>query len=110
MVVRFSDRVADYIREKKWHPSQKLRELKDGELEMTLTLSSLVEVRRWILNWGRDARAVAPRELVEEVRAEAGAVLRQYDGESGETEAGGRPPRRAGRRERGFCGGRCGRG
>ena len=56
---------------------------------MTLTLSSLVEVRRWILNWGRDARAVAPRELVEEVRAEAGAVLRQYDGESGEAETGG---------------------
>lgn len=89
VVVRFSDRVADYIREKKWHPSQKLRELKDGELEMTLTLSSLVEVRRWILNWGRDARAVAPRELVEEVRAEAEAVLRQYDGESGEAETGG---------------------
>jgi proteasome accessory factor B len=75
VVLRFDERVADYIREKKWHPSQKLRSLANGEVEMQMTLSSLVEVERWILQWGGGARVLAPRMLKENVRAAAGKIL-----------------------------------
>src|SRR5206468_1027562 len=44
VVIRFHESVADYIREKKWHPSQELRPLKDGGVELRLKLSSLSEV------------------------------------------------------------------
>ncbi len=69
--IQFSEWVADYIREKKWHPSQKLQELPEGRVELQLDLSSLVEIQRWVLGWGGDAVVLEPRELVEAVRAAA---------------------------------------
>ena len=77
VLIRFSERVAEYIREKKWHPSQKLRVLKNGELELQMTLSSMVEVQRWILQWGGDARVTAPKELKNSIRTAAQSILKQ---------------------------------
>ena len=76
VVLRFAPRAADYIREKKWHPSQSLRALKDGGVELKLKLSSLGEVQRWVLSWGGDAQVVRPPELAESVRQAAEAILR----------------------------------
>jgi len=76
VVIRFNARVADYIREKKWHPSQQLRELKGRGVELRMKLSSLVEIERWILSWGGDAKVLKPRELVEAVRKSAEAILK----------------------------------
>jgi len=75
VVIRFTARAADYIREKKWHPSQVLRDLKDGGAELKMKLSSLAEVQRWVLSWGGDAKVLKPRELVESVRAAAQKIL-----------------------------------
>ncbi|MGD0746167.1 MAG: WYL domain-containing protein, partial [Verrucomicrobiota bacterium] len=75
VVIRFNARVADYIREKKWHESQQLRELKGGGVELRLKLSSLVEIERWILSWGGDAKVLKPRELAETVRQAARRIL-----------------------------------
>jgi proteasome accessory factor B len=75
VVIRFTPRAADYIREKKWHPSQELRDLKNGAAELTLKLSSLAEVERWVLSWGGDARVLKPRELAESVHAAARKIL-----------------------------------
>lgn len=75
VVLRFTPRAADFIREKKWHESQELRELKDGGLELKLKLSSLAEVERWVLSWGGEATVIKPRELIESVRAAAGKIL-----------------------------------
>lgn len=77
VVVRFDARVADYVREKKWHESQKLRELKGGAVELTLKLSSLIEIERWILGWGGDATVIKPAELKESVREAARRILSQ---------------------------------
>src|SRR5580693_683829 len=79
VVIRFNARAADYIREKKWHPSQTLRDLKDGGAELKMKLSSLAEVQRWVLSWGGDAEVLRPRELVESVREAAQAILKQPD-------------------------------
>jgi proteasome accessory factor B len=75
VILRFNPRAADYIREKKWHESQQLRELKGGGVELKLKLSSLVEIERWILSWGGDAKVVRPRELAESVRSAAKKIL-----------------------------------
>jgi len=75
VVIRFNDRAADYIREKKWHPSQTLRELKGGGAELKMKLSSLAEVQRWVLSWGGDAAVLKPGELVEAVKQSAKKIL-----------------------------------
>ena len=74
VVIRFNEMVADYIREKKWHASQHLKNLSNGGVELSLRLSSLVEVQRWILSWAGNAQVVAPEELKKAVQA-AGARI-----------------------------------
>ncbi|PYJ60964.1 MAG: DNA-binding protein [Verrucomicrobia bacterium] len=75
VVIRFDELVSDYIREKRWHPSQQLIELEDGGVELRLKLSSLAEIQRWILSWGGQACALAPAELVESLKAAARMIL-----------------------------------
>jgi predicted DNA-binding transcriptional regulator YafY len=69
--VVFARDLARYIRERLWHPSQKLRDLDDGRLELTLRVADTLEVRRWILGYGVQAEIVEPDSLREALRAEA---------------------------------------
>ena len=79
-MIRFNQRAADFIREKKWHGSQRLRDLKDGGVELSMSLSSLREVERWVLSWGGDAVVRRPAELAESVRQAARRILQTSPG------------------------------
>ena len=74
-MIRFQPSAATYIREKRWHPSQELRELKSGGLELRLRLSSLGEIERWILGWGGNALPLRPPELVASIKRAAANIL-----------------------------------
>jgi predicted DNA-binding transcriptional regulator YafY len=75
VVIRFNEIVADYIREKKWHDSQQLKEIKQGGVELRMKLSSLAEVERWALSWGGNAVVVSPPELAKAVKSAAQRIL-----------------------------------
>ena len=75
VVIRFDEMVADYIREKRWHDSQELIELKNGGVELRLKLSSLPEIERWVLGWGGNAVVVKPPELADMVKKSAQKIL-----------------------------------
>ena len=75
--VIFSRSVARYIRDRLWHPSQKLRELPDGRLELIMRVADTLEVRRWILGYGPEAEVVEPAGLRERLRQEAAALARK---------------------------------
>jgi proteasome accessory factor B len=76
VLIRFDEFAAGYIREKRWHPSQKLRERKDGGVELQMKLSSLAEVQRWVLSWGGHAKVIAPKELAATVEEAARRILK----------------------------------
>ena len=76
VVIRFHELVADYIREKRWHDSQQLVELKDGGVELRLKLSSLEEIERWILGWAGNAVVIKPPQLAEMVKKSAQNILK----------------------------------
>ena len=78
VIIRFDRSVADFIREKKWHDSQKLRDLKNGGVELSLTLSGLEEVQRWVLSWGGNARVLKPADLAGSVRQAARKILMSF--------------------------------
>ncbi len=71
----FSRSVARYIRDRFWHPSQKLRELSEGRLEVTLRVADTLELRRWILGYGPEAEVVEPAAIRETLAKEAGALV-----------------------------------
>ena len=64
----FSAKVATYIRERVWHPSQILRQHRDGSLEMRIETSGHKELVRWVLSWVPDVEVLAQRSLRDRVR------------------------------------------
>lgn len=77
--IQFDEFAARLVSERRWHASQKLKPMgKDGTegIEMTLELSDLEEITRWILSWGGHARVLAPKELQTRVREAAELLLK----------------------------------
>jgi len=76
--LRFRPTAARYIRERTWHPTEKVEIKKDGSLEMTFKVNHLLEVRRWVLSWGTECEVLAPAQLRDDVARELLMTARQY--------------------------------
>ena len=83
-MIRFQAGVADRVREREWHESQEMRNLRNGGLELRLRLGALAEIERWVLGWGAAAEVIAPAELRARVRATVRELASIY-GESGKS-------------------------
>jgi proteasome accessory factor B len=66
--VQFDAFAAQLVRERSWHPSQKIQETENGGLELHLRLSSLEEVEPWVLSWGKHAKVLGPNALRSRLR------------------------------------------
>jgi len=66
--IRFSPEVAPYIRERQWHPLQKVKDLRTGGLILEITTNHLNEVKDWVLSWGPSATVLGPPALADKVR------------------------------------------
>ena len=76
--VRFDAFAARLVSERLWHSSQRIRDLGDGAIELSLELASLEEIERWILSWGAHARVLEPAALKNLIRSAAEGVLAEY--------------------------------
>lgn len=76
--VRFTPHQSRWIRLRKWHPSQKFEEHEDGSLTLSLTLSSLEAVKRWVMHFGAQAEVCQPRELRNMVKQEVTRMGKIY--------------------------------
>jgi len=63
VVLRFRPEAARRASESTWHPSQRLRRLNDGTLEMALKVRGIVEITPWVLGWGPDVEVIRPETL-----------------------------------------------
>ena len=66
--LRFTADVAEYIRERIWHPTQKLEERADDGVELTFRCVPSYEVTAWIASWMSGVEVLAPRSLRAELR------------------------------------------
>lgn len=78
VTIRFTKASAPYVLERIWHPAQKVRKKRNGDLHLTLPMPSLVEARRFCLAWGNSAEAIEPPELRDLMRREALALADKY--------------------------------
>jgi len=76
--VRFSPEISDEVREMVWHPDQRIETDSTGAAILELPAESVREARRFILAYGRQAAALSPPELVEDLRQEARALSALY--------------------------------
>ena len=79
MVNRFSPFRAGWIREQTWHPAQKIQNLSDGSLELTLPVADFREIRMRILQFGADVEVIGPAELRKEVAEDARRLTALYE-------------------------------
>jgi len=76
--VRFDAFAGQLVRERTWHPSQKLKALSDGGVELSLRLAGFEELERWVLSWGPHAEVLAPAAFRESVASRLREAARQY--------------------------------
>jgi predicted DNA-binding transcriptional regulator YafY len=69
--LKFAASAGKYIREKIFHPTQKLTANPDGSVLLELSLRSLIEVRRWVLSWGSECEVLEPAALRADIHREA---------------------------------------
>jgi proteasome accessory factor B len=63
VTVRFSADQAPYVRERIWHPTQRIRELPDGRIDLSFRAGGIFEITRWVLGWGDAVEVVSPASL-----------------------------------------------
>ena len=76
--VRFDSFAARLVRERDWHPTQKIREIKGGGIELEMTLGALEEIERWILSWGNHAKVLSPKALTDSVQKRVRSMQKLY--------------------------------
>lgn len=70
VLIRFSSYQAPWIRERQWHPTQRIKQNPDGSLTIRFHVSGLDALKRWVMRYGREAEVLKPQELRDMVRNE----------------------------------------
>jgi predicted DNA-binding transcriptional regulator YafY len=82
LLVEFDPRVAEAVRGRRVHPSQKLAVAADGRVRASMTVPDvpevLAQVRGWVLGFGAAVRVLEPRQLAEEVARELRRAAERY--------------------------------
>jgi predicted DNA-binding transcriptional regulator YafY len=76
----FAAGIAEYIREKTWHETQKIETQKDGSIIFEAEVAGTKEIEFWVLKWGAKAKVLAPESLRDEIRLEIEAMREIYKG------------------------------
>ena len=75
---RFHKSLTRYLLERRWHPSQKNKKLKDGSLELGFEVAGTKEIKTWILGFGSLVKVLEPASLVKEIKDDLEKALRSY--------------------------------
>ena len=78
--LRFTKSIAPYIRERVWHPSQKIAEQGDGGLELTFRCAESYEVLAWIASWRENVELLEPVRLRQDMRGLGAWLAETYVG------------------------------
>jgi proteasome accessory factor B len=76
--VRFSAAVAHAVRDRVWHPSQRVADLNDGGIILSFEAGGTMEIVSWVLSYGCHAEILEPPELRAEVKSIVAEMNRLY--------------------------------
>jgi predicted DNA-binding transcriptional regulator YafY len=76
--IKFSSGAAEFVKEVKWHSSQEIEILTDGQLIFEVYLDEFSEFKKWILGFGADAEVLEPSNLRSEIAEEIEAIYNSY--------------------------------
>ena len=79
----FEPKLAVYVAEREWHPSEKLKHQADDRVEIRLETTGRKELVRWVLSWIPDVKVLAPKSLRDRIAEKLQDGLRRQDEASG---------------------------
>jgi proteasome accessory factor B len=80
IVIEFDPWATDMLRHRLWHQSQQIKELPGGGCHISMRLSALEEIERWVLSWGTHATVIKPEILATRVGKIASKLASRYVG------------------------------
>ena len=78
VAIRFDEYQARWIRERRWHPTQRIEALLDGGLLVRFRAGGVDEIKRWAMSYGAHAEVLEPPELRAAVAEEVGKLAETY--------------------------------
>ena len=79
VVLRFNEKVADYVREQVWFPGQTLTPEPDGQVTLRFFVTDLREVVREVLSFAAEVEVVEPQALRDTIKEKVRQLSRMYD-------------------------------
>ncbi len=76
--IRFDARVAKFIKRRRWHKTQRIVARDDGDIEMTLTVEGVDELKSWIFSFGPRAEVLEPHTLRVQMQVECALMQTLY--------------------------------
>jgi predicted DNA-binding transcriptional regulator YafY len=76
--IEFDEAVADYVRAREWHQSQRSEDLPHGGLSVTLDVCIDRSLKSWILSFGPFARVLAPEPFAADIAAQLAQAASRY--------------------------------
>ena len=76
--IQFAPEVAPFMRERSWHPTQKVISKPDGIIELQLHVALTPELLQWVLGFGAHATVIEPIELRHSIAEEASRLTARY--------------------------------
>lgn len=76
--LRFAASIAPYIRERTWHPTQRIDERHDGGLDLRFRCDASYEVDAWVQSWGDGVEVLAPGSLRAKLRRLGAWMVETY--------------------------------
>ena len=93
--IRFDKSWATHVEERSWHPTQKVKKLRGGGVELEMEVGGLRELQSWVLSFGAGAEVLEPPDLRDAVQAELAHALAIYAGSGPRRPRSGAPGRRS---------------
>jgi predicted DNA-binding transcriptional regulator YafY len=75
VTVQFDAEIAASVQERQWHPKQKVKNLKNGGVEISFEAKGDIEIKRWVMAYGRYAKVKSPKWLKDEIADEVKAMV-----------------------------------
>jgi predicted DNA-binding transcriptional regulator YafY len=76
--IAFEPRIAPYVRERRWHASQRHADREDGGAVLSLDVCNDWALRSWILSFGPLARVLTPATLAAQIKDEIDRASARY--------------------------------
>jgi len=79
VVINFEKGLEEVITARKWHKTAKTKKLRDGTIQLSMTVTALEQVVPWVLSFGSLAKVLKPKELKKTIKEEIRALAKGYN-------------------------------